>query len=77
MSIRRSFRRQECDDCGDYIQEGDPVYFLGPERVCERCAEEAEIVCPSCGGSKKPEFDTCYECRQGKTGSLEIVVGDE
>lgn len=77
MSIRRSFRRIECEECGDTIQVGDPIYFLDDIKICENCAEDASIVCPECGGQRKPEFPKCYECQDFRKPDVEFVVGEE
>jgi hypothetical protein len=50
MSQRHAYYDTECCECGDEIASG------------EDCADENNIRCPECGGQKKPQYDTCYEC---------------
>lgn len=55
----------QCDKCGETIFQDDSVYAFEDEFYCEYCAEEMEIVCPECGGFKKPTFEFCFDCNQG------------
>jgi hypothetical protein len=56
-----AFRNTFCAECAEHIPEGDDVYFTDEGKLCESCAEENGWLC-DCGGFKKQEYDTCYEC---------------
>jgi hypothetical protein len=61
MPRREAYRRRECVDCADVIEEGDPIYFGDDGAICEDCGKRDGLVC-GCGSQKKPEFKTCYDC---------------
>lgn len=65
MSANLAFKYTDCEECGSGIDKGDPIYFNDGSKICEACAEDIDIVCPKCGGKKKPDFDTCFTCYQG------------
>lgn len=69
MSVRTSFRDTDCEDCADLIAKDEPIYFVEGGKLCKRCAERDSLVCLECGGQKKPQFNVCWECKQGKGGS--------
>lgn len=58
-----AFPNTICEGCGEEIEEGDDVFFHEDEKLCEQCAEQLDIVC-DCGQYKKPEYETCYECKE-------------
>ena len=58
-----AFLNTVCDICGEEMEEGDDVFFHEGDKYCELCAEEAGIVC-ECGQYKKPQYETCYECKE-------------
>lgn len=55
----------DCCDCGERIDKGDDIWFCDEGKLCEGCADEREIICPDCGGHKKPDYETCYGCKEG------------
>ena len=58
-----AFPHTSCDVCGEEMEEGDHVFFHEGDKYCELCAEDINIVC-ECGQYKKPEYETCYECKE-------------
>ena len=58
-----AYRNSTCDNCQAPIPEGDLLFFDEGNRLCERCAEDDELIC-TCGSYKKAEFLTCYECHR-------------
>ena len=55
----------ECQDCGDMIDEGQPMFADKGEFICYECAEERDVIC-ECGNYKKSEFATCFNCKDKK-----------
>ena len=55
----------ECAGCGETVYENDDMFYDRGEYVCPACAAEQDVVC-ECGQYKKPEFETCYECKMEK-----------
>lgn len=58
-----------CDVCGEYIYEGDSLFFDDNQKLCEECAGENDNIC-DCGNYKKSQFDECYECNQEDDGGF-------
>ena len=54
-----------CNSCGAEIFDGDDVYAVDGDFVCEDCAEENGNIC-ECGNFKKAEYEKCYECFNNK-----------
>ena len=53
-----------CDSCGDDIFEGDLVFVIDDQFVCEDCADANDNICPECGNFKKEEYEFCFECNE-------------
>jgi len=51
----------ECQQCGDEVEEGELMFAIDGQFVCDVCAESGDNVC-ACGNFKKSEYPTCYEC---------------
>lgn len=51
-----------CQSCDELIEIGEAVYADEGEFICTACAVESGIVC-ECGEYKKPEYNTCWDCR--------------
>ncbi len=60
-----AFRGTNCDNCDTEVEEGEDLFFYENDKLCASCAEEVNIIC-KCEKFKKPEFDQCYDCVQGK-----------
>lgn len=56
-----ALKNTKCDNCDEYIDEGDDVYIHDGEKFCGDCAQSAGWIC-DCGNFKKPDFNKCYEC---------------
>lgn len=52
----------ECNNCADFIEEGEKTYAHENAFVCHKCAEELALICPDCGSYKNPDYDLCYRC---------------
>jgi hypothetical protein len=52
----------ECQECEEMIEEGESMFSDNGQFICIACAEEKDAVC-ECGNYKKPEFPTCFECK--------------
>jgi hypothetical protein len=57
----------ECAECQRTIYEGEDTFAHEDSFYCEECADDMGIVCPECGRYKKPEFDTCFHCKDDGT----------
>ena len=55
----------ECQECGSIVDQGENMFADDGMFICEPCAEELGVIC-SCGNYKKPEYDTCYNCKDDK-----------
>ena len=51
-----------CDSCGDKIEEGYDLFFHDGNSLCLDCAVDEDLVC-ECGNYKKPEYQTCFDCK--------------
>ena len=61
MNGKRAFQDTNCENCGNFIAQSEPIYFAAKERLCIDCAEAQGLVC-ACGDQKKPGFAECYGC---------------
>lgn len=52
----------ECYNCEDIVTKGELMFAHDGEFICEQCAIDLGCVC-GCGDYKKPEYETCYNCR--------------
>jgi hypothetical protein len=52
----------KCQSCGEEVPEGELMYAIDDQFVCEDCASEGDNIC-ECGNFKKEEYDTCYNCK--------------
>lgn len=62
---KKAFSDTSCDNCGEFIAQYDPIYFLDGEKFCYDCAKSKGIVC-KCDEQKKKDFAECYACHVGK-----------
>lgn len=65
----------DCQSCGDTVEEGELMFAVDGQFICEECAEEGGNICPNCGNFKKEEFDLCYTCHE-KGSEVEDSSGE-
>lgn len=65
-----------CNSCGETVYEGDDMYAVDGQFVCQKCAEENGNVCPNCGNYKDEKYETCYECHEGEE-TEDTILDDE
>lgn len=59
-NLERAGFDPECPECRDvlsYHQEACPVHYVPTD------ARHDPRACPTCGGRKQPDADTCRRCR--------------
>ena len=44
------------------MEEGEDLYITDDGKLCQSCAEDEGYIC-ECGGYKKKQYDTCFECK--------------
>lgn len=64
--MNRAFSDTNCQSCGNFMAQGQPLYIHEEEKLCDECAEAKGLVC-KCGDQKKPHFDECYGCHMKKS----------
>lgn len=64
--MKYAFSDGSCDNCGNFMAQGEPVYFESKEKFCHDCANTKGIACKKCGEQKKRDFEECYTCHVGK-----------
>lgn len=57
-----AFKNTFCYCCDEEIEEGDDVWIFDGTKLCTKCADDEGWIC-ECGSFKKPEYATCYLCR--------------
>lgn len=64
MPQRYANYEADCSNCYKYIAQDDPIWFepRTGNKLCTTCAAKKNIICSNCNGSKKPQFDTCFDC---------------
>jgi len=67
--------KTECGYCGDTIEEGDRIILTSEkEKMCSDCAYDRGYIC-DCGNDKKPEYDTCWDCRPAPQPGTRCACG--
>ncbi len=65
MAQRYAHYETDCAKCYRYIAQDDPVWINEEGKFCTTCAVKKGIDCPQCHGTKKPQFEVCWDCKQG------------
>ena len=60
-----AFRGTICNNCDESVNEGDKIYIVSDEKLCESCAEDSGYVC-HCGNYKGDNYSECYTCNSVK-----------
>jgi hypothetical protein len=55
--------KSTCQSYGEIVEEGDDMFAIDGQFVCEQCAEAGDNIC-ECGNFKKEEYDTCFDCHE-------------
>ncbi len=63
MSRKLANYETDCGECMTYIAVDDPIWFgQDRQKLCRKCADKQDRVCPRCEGSKLPSSDVCANC---------------